>query len=140
MGPRGGKMRIASLVLSVVLLASVFSGPAAADHHEMKAPAAAITFILDPGGNPAQVAEFAKRANAIATKLGAQGKQRVFGVAFGGTTSDHVVIVVEFPNMLALAESSSKMSASPEYRKLTSEVTAAGIRLISRSIMVEMGK
>jgi hypothetical protein len=51
-----------------------------------------------------------------------------------------VVIVVEFPNMLALAESSSKMSASPEYRKLTSEVTAAGIRLISRSIMVEMGK
>ena len=133
-------MRIVSLVLSALLCTFVFSGSAGADHHEMAAPAAGVTFVLDPGGQPAEVVRFAKRANAIAEELGAAGKQRIFSVAFGGPTSDHVVIVVEFPNMAALAASSSKMSASPEYQKLTAEIRAAGIRLISRSIMVEMGK
>ena len=133
-------MRIASFVLSVVFCAFVVSGPAMADHHEMGEPAAAITFIFDSGGNPAQMVELAGRANAIATKAGGQGKQRVFNVAFGGTSSDNVVIVVEFPNMAALADSFAKVGASPEFQELASEFRAAGIRLISRSIMVEIGK
>jgi len=133
-------MRTLRIVLSVGILALLVSGPASADQHEMAGPAAGITFVLDPAGNHAQMVEFAKRANDIATKLGVQGKQRIFNVAFGGPTSDHVVIVVEFPNMAALAASTSKINASPEYRKLTADVRAAGIRLVSRSVMVEMGK
>jgi hypothetical protein len=125
-------MRIGSLVLSIVVSAFVYSGVATADHHEMQAPAAGITFVLDPGGKPAETVKFAKRAEAIAKSLGTQGKQRMFNVAFGGPTSDHIIIVVEFPNMTALAENSAKMSASPEYQKLAAEIRAAGIRLLSR--------
>ncbi len=133
-------MRIASFVLSVVFCAFVVSGPATADHHEMAGPAVAITLIFDAGGDPAQVVELAGRAIAIATKAGSQGKQRVFNVAFGGTSSDSVVIVVEYPNMAAFADSFTKVGASPEFQKLSSEFRAAGIRLISRSIMIEIGK
>ena len=134
-------MRISTFVLSLVLCFGLVSDQAAADQHGGAGPAAMQVFMLGPGdGGVAQLIPLLERGRAIAEQIGSGGKGRYFQVAFGGPTSGSVVVAIEFPSLVALAESETKMNANPDYQKLIADIQAAGVRVLSRAVTIELGQ
>jgi hypothetical protein len=136
----GGFMRttsaLAALCLSFALALPATMAPAA--HHEGGARAASIVLVIDTNGQVRKFMEFVARANAIAEELGVAGKQRTWWNNFGGAQSNSVASVVEYPSLVALAEATTKMNANPKWQQLVNDVRAAGMQLISRSVMEEV--
>lgn len=131
-------MYIKSICIALVTALSLgLSSLAQADHHEGARPATMV-WIVDPGGKVADFMGFLDRADGIAKELGASGKRRAFMNTFAGQQSNLVIVSVEFASLVDLAESSSKISASPEWQKLGADISAAGIRLVSQSVMQEL--
>lgn len=65
------------------------------------------------------------------------GKPRFWISAIAGPDSGNVIITVEYPNMVAYAQSTTKVQASPEYQQFIADANATSIKQISNSILVE---
>ena len=132
-------MRTTSLVAALCLsfaLALPATMASAADHEGGRA--ASIVLVIDTNGQVMKFMEFVKRGNAIAKELGVAGQQRSWWTNFGGPQSNHMASVVEYPSLVALAEATTKINASPKWQQLVRDVRDAGMKLISRSVMEEV--
>ncbi len=128
--------RILSIVLGVALVVVAFSSPAAADHHE-GGPSVINVLTFDVGTNADQFIAFTKRASEIQKTLGSPGEQRVWAPMFGDQVAGAVIVTVEYPSFVAMAQAQAKSNASPEWQAFVQEVTAAGIRMISNSVAAD---
>jgi hypothetical protein len=79
-----------------------------------------------------------KRVAAIATKIQDPGHARYWLSTWGGPDSGHVIIAIEYPSLVSLAESEAKMNASPEFAKWLVDVQASGIKQLSNSVVTEL--
>ena len=62
-----------------------------------------------------------------------------FSVAgFSSALFGSIIVSIEFEYIEELAKSNRKLTASPEWRQLAADLAAAGIRVISNSIIQEM--
>ena len=125
-----------TLSLILVLALAAFSIPAAADHHEGGPPVINV-LMFDVGTNAAQFIAFTKRASEIQTTLGNPGEQRVWAPLFGAQVAGVVIVTVEYPSLVAMAQAQAKSNASPEWQAFVQEVGAAGIRLVSNSVAAD---
>jgi hypothetical protein len=97
-----------------------------------------VTQVLVIEGDVAKLAEFAKRARAITDKVGAPGKARLWNIAWGGAESGRTVIAVEYPSLAALAASEAKLQTNTDWQKMNADAAAAGLKLVSSSLAVEV--
>jgi hypothetical protein len=60
---------------------------------------------------------------------------------WAGTTGEgagRVIVTVEHPSLAALAQSSAKLQASPEFQKWQTDAVASGIKQLSNSLVTEL--
>jgi hypothetical protein len=82
--------------------------------------------------------ELSKRAAAISKKYGSTGKARMWAAAYAGRESGAVIVTVEHPSLVALAQSASKVELSPEWQQLVADAQTSSIKVMSASIVVEL--
>ena len=86
----------------------------------------------------AKFVELSHRMDAITTKYQSTAKVRFWDTTYAGNNADHLVVVVEYPSLLSMAQSQEKVMASPEYGKWIADVQASGIKLVSQSLLTEV--
>ncbi len=58
--------------------------------------------------------------------------------AFSGQNAGSIIVVIEYPSLSALAQSTEKMRGSPEWQQLVADGEAASLKRVSDSIIVEI--
>ena len=128
-------MRNAILFFAVlVLLSFVASGQVSAQ----EAPKVINVLSVDTGGDTAAFLEFTKRAKAIAEQYGGTGNQRVWQSSFAGPNTGTVVVAIEYPSMVSMAQTQAKVNSSPEWQKFIADFQATEMRVVSNSVSVEI--
>jgi hypothetical protein len=94
--------------------------------------------VFDVGADMAKFTELSKRARAIREKYQSTGKVRLWMSAFAGPNTNRVVVTVEYPSLVAMAQSWSKVTASPEWQKLIADARVTNIKRLSDSVLIEM--
>jgi hypothetical protein len=95
--------------------------------------------------NVAKLAEQARRVEAAATKAGDVGKMHIYQNWLAGSTAGgNVVIVIEYPSLVTLAQSATKTAASAEFQQVMTQVgadmQAAGLKPpVTSFVQLEVG-
>lgn len=129
-------MRIAlfSTALAVALSLGLSAGQAAAQ----EPPKVINILVFDTGGQNDEFLEFAKRAMTLTKQLGSTGMQRVWTSTLAGPNTGTMVVAVEYPSFVSMAESQAKVGSSPEWQQFIDDFAAAGMRVTSSSVSVEV--
>jgi hypothetical protein len=102
------------------------------------APHVTEVIVVDVGGGMQKFQELAKRVDAISKQLHVGGTVRYHLATWAGEGAGRVIVTVEYPSLTALADSSAKMNASPEFRKWQADAQASGIKVLSESLVTEL--
>ena len=86
----------------------------------------------------AKFLEVAGKFEALSEERGSTGERRILQSTLAGPNTGTVFIVIEFPNFVSMAESVSKINASPEFAQLGAEAQAAGLRIVSNAVSVDI--
>ena len=129
-------MRFTTTVLGIAFALSVamVATPALAQDP----PHVISVFTIDPAGDPASVLGIVKRAGDINEKYGSRGVRRVWQATLAGAGTGQMFIAIEYPSLVAYAEDTSKVNASPEWRQLIQDAQKAGLRITDASLSVEV--
>ena len=101
-------------------------------------PRVSEVIVLDVGANMAKFADLSHRMDAITTKYQSTAKVHFWDTTFAGNNAGHLVVVVEYPSLLSMAQSQEKVMGSPEYAKWIADVQASGIKVVSQSLLTEV--
>lgn len=129
-------MRIGSLLIVIALVLTFGLAPSSAVAQD--APAVNNVLFIDVGGDLPKFLEFFTRFGAIAEKYDAGGTSRVWMATLAGPLTNNVVVVTEFPNLVSMAESQAKVNQSPEFQQFVADFAAAGMRVTSNQVTVEV--
>jgi len=122
---------IASCAVAAIASVSSAQAPAAP-------PRVTEVVVLDVGSNMQKFFDLTKRANAITKQLNSPGKARYWISSWAGPEAGHVIVTIEFPSLVAMAQSEAQLNASPEFRQWMTEAQASGIKQLSQSIVTEL--
>jgi hypothetical protein len=86
----------------------------------------------------AKFSDLVNRSNAITSKLGSTGKLRTWATTWAGDGTGRVVVTIEYPSLVSLADSGAKVDASPEFQKWLADARASGIKVLSESLVTEL--
>jgi hypothetical protein len=129
-------MKLRSL-LAVSLVASVASTLSYAAP-PMEAPHVTEVFVLDIAGNMPKFMEVTKRMQDLSKKNGMHGMARYWIAGWAGADVGKVIVAVEFPSLLVLAQDAEKMMGDPEYQKVQADAMASGMKIVSASLVTEI--
>jgi hypothetical protein len=105
------------LSVAIALLGAATLAPAA---NAPEPPHAVQVFVFEVAPP-----NLARRVEAAAVKAGGVGKMRIFQNWLSGSTAGgNVVLVIEFPSLVALAQSATKTDASAEFQQVMAQVGA----------------
>jgi hypothetical protein len=62
----------------------------------------------------------------------------MWAAAYAGPQSGAVIVTIEHPSLVALAQSAAKIEPSPEWQQLVADAQASAIKVVSDSIVVEL--
>ncbi len=93
---------------------------------------------VDAGGDTDKFLEFAKRAREITEQHGGTGSQRVWLSTLAGPNTGSVIVAVEYPSMVSMAQSQAKVNSTPEWQKFIDDFQKSGMRVVSSSLWVEI--
>ncbi len=126
-----------AILLSVLGLAfTLFLGVAQASAQE--APKVINVISVDTGGDTDKFLALAKRAREIAEKNGGTGNQRVWLSTLAGPNTGTVIVAVEYPSMVSMAQTQAKVNATPEWQAFIDDFQKSGMRVVSNSVSVEI--
>ena len=120
------------LSLAFVLVLGV--GPAGAQ----EAPKVINVLSIDTGGDTDGFLKFAKRAQELTAKHGGTGSQRVFLSTLAGPNTGSVIVAVEYPNMVSMAQSQAKVNSTKDWQKFIADFQKSGMRVLSSSLSSEI--
>lgn len=103
-----------------------------------ESPRVTQVIVLDVGPHMRKFSDRSARAKSIAEKYESAGKARYWTATMAGPDTGRVIVTIEFPSLSALAESVTRMSASPEYAQLVADAEASGIKRLSVSVVSEL--
>ena len=129
-------MRIGSLMIGLALVLTF--GLAPNDAVAQDAPAVNNVLFIDTGGDLPKFLEFFTRATAIGEKYGTTGKGRLWFASLAGPNTGSVIVVNEYPNLVSMAESQTKVGQSPEWQQFIADFEAAGMSVTSSGVSVEI--
>ena len=101
-------------------------------------PTASQVIVVDVNGNLMGFFALREKIEALSKKLGVGGKSRVMQGIFAGAETGSVAVVVEYPDVVTLAQSFSALSASPELQAIGQEAQSLGIQIVSRSVYIDI--
>jgi hypothetical protein len=93
---------------------------------------------IDTGGDTDKFLEFAKRARQITEQHGGTGNQRVWLSTLAGPNTGSVVVAVEYPSMVSMAQSQAKVNSTPEWQKFVDDFQESGMGVRSNSLSFEI--
>ena len=126
-----------AILLSVLALAfSLILGVAQASAQE--APKVINVLAVDTGGDTDKFLGFAKRAREITEKNGGTGNQRVWLSTLAGPNTGTVIVAVEYPSMVSMAQTQAKVNSTPEWQAFIGDFQKSGMRVVSSSLSVEI--
>ena len=123
------------VMMAMALLFVAATAPAASPTGE--GPTVTEVFVFDVGPNLPKFMDLSQRADAIAKKYGGTVKARTWMATYSGPNTGNVIVTVEYPSFMSLAQSRAKINASPEWQKLVADAQAS-IKLVSNSIVEEI--
>ena len=129
-------MRKSFLLLSVAVVLACVQAPEEATAQE--APKVINVLSVDTGGDTDRFLEFAKRAREISDKNGGTGNQRVWLSTLAGPNTGSVIVAVEYPSMVSMAQSQAKVNPTPEWQKFLDDFQKSGMRVLSSSLSFEI--
>jgi hypothetical protein len=129
-------MKTQSMLTATLLVLASAILPAASPSPD--GPTVQEVLVFDVGPNMNKFIEITKRARAIAEKYGSTGKPRFWMSAYSGPNTGRVIVTVEYPSLVALAQSAAKVRQSPEWQQLLADTQASSIEMVSDSIAVEL--
>ncbi len=129
-------MRIIPLFASVAIVLACTQAPEQAMAQE--GPAVIQVIQIDIAGNMARFQELSAQADAVNQKYDSTGERRIFLSTLSGPNTGSVFVVIEYPNFVSMAESVSKINASPEWAQFVADFQAAGMRVVSNSVSVDI--
>ena len=94
--------------------------------------------VVDVGANMQKFADLSHRMDAMTAKYQSTGKVQWWEYSWAGTGAGHLVVVVEYPSLLSMAQSNERLMGSPEYAKWIADVESSGIKLVSQSLLTEV--
>ena len=120
------------LLLGFVPLAA--AAPAAADP-----PRVLSVLTVKVKGDQDAYLQKVKQFTALAKRLDAGGTTRVWRSTLAGDGTGLIFVATEYANLETLAKGNAKIQADEEWKKLSKDVTASGIReLVSNSLFEEV--
>ena len=122
---------VAACLLAIVTASSSAAPPAGP-------PRVTQVVVLDVGASMQKFNDLNSRMDAIATKYQSTGKARFWMTTYAGAEVGRVIVTVEYPSLISLAQSQAKMDASPEYQQWQKDAQASGIKELSVSIVTEL--
>ena len=128
-------MRTTSILIALAL-ASVLS-LASSQAIAQDAPRVSTVLLIDAGGDMAKFQEFFKRAQAIGKQYGTTGTARVWVTTFAGPNTNSILVMNEFPSLVSMAQSQTKIGSSAEWQQFVADFQAAGMRVVSNSVIAE---
>jgi hypothetical protein len=123
------------VMMAMALLFVAATAPAASPAGE--GPAVTEVLVFDVGPNLPKFLELSKRANTIAQKYGGTGKARTWIASYSGPNTGNVIVTVEYPSLVSLAQSRAKINASPEWQQLVADAQAS-VKLVASSVVEEI--
>ncbi len=128
-------MRIGSLLIGLALVLTF--GLAPNDAGAQDAPAVSAVLVVDTGGDFPKFLEFFTRGQAIGKKYNTTGTGRVWLSTLAGPNTGTAFVVTEYPNLVSMAQSTTKIAQSPEWQQFIADFQAAGMSVTSNSVIVE---
>ena len=129
-------MRFSSLFIALAVTLACSQAPVQAVAQE--APRIVTVLTVDVAGDTPRFLEFVVRGTAISEQYGGTGSVRVFLSTLAGPITNTVAVVTEYPSLVSMAESVSKINPSAEWQQLVADVQAAGMRVVSNSVSVDI--
>ncbi|MEE9279232.1 MAG: hypothetical protein V3V67_03565 [Myxococcota bacterium] len=128
-------MRLASWFAAAGMLVLVLGAPGTS---RAEGPAVAQVIALDVNGDlPAFLEQF-KKFRALGEKLGNKGVLRVWQATLAGQGTLGVAVVIEYPDLVTMAQETSRTQATPEWQALIAENQKLGIQPVSNSLSVDI--
>ncbi|MEJ8567007.1 hypothetical protein [Elongatibacter sediminis] len=125
---------IVSVVVTLIAFAAL-SSPAQASEGQ---PVIQVQRI-DVHGNPALYVEMVERVIARQNQVAPELKTRVLRADFAGEEAGLVYVLVEFPNLEAMAEALVALEQDEEWRSLVQNVVEkTGRKIISRMLLTDI--
>ena len=129
-------MRLSVLLIGLAFALGAMLAPLQVAAQE--APRVINVISVDTGGDNDKFLEFVKRATAIQEKYKSTGTTRVFLSTLAGPNANSVVVAVEYPSFVSMAQSNAKVTPTPEWQKFIDDFQAAGMSVRSNSVSVEI--
>jgi hypothetical protein len=104
------------------------------------APHVTEVIVLDVGAHMQKFLELARRMDAIQAKYQGTGKVHIWQGSWAGNESGHVIVTVEYPSLLSLAESGDRTRGAPELVPFFADLDASGIKVLSESLVTEVSR
>jgi hypothetical protein len=134
-GKRRERTRATSMLLwACLIFVAIFAGSASGD----EAPKVISVLSIDTAGDLKGFLVFAKRAREISSKHGSRGVQRVRQAGLAGDGVGSVFVGVEYPSLVAYAQDTSKVNATPEWQAFVADFQKSGMRVVSASLSTEV--
>ena len=123
--------RVGLPVVSLVVLAL----PAAA----ADAPKVLHVLAVKVKGDQTTYLQRVKQLGAIQQRLDTGGTMRVWRATTAGSSVGMIYVGIEYPNLEAYAQATTKLQADDEWNKAMKELDASGLRqVMSNSLLVEI--
>lgn len=94
--------------------------------------------IADTNGDLPAFLAFMKRIEGVNQRLGLGARLRVFRATFAGEQTGEVYVYWELPSFIRFAEAETRLHDDPEYRRILSEMDAAGMGFRSELLTIEI--
>ena len=100
-------------------------------------PVAQVTTLEVPAEHVDAYVAALKKLVPILRKHSPKSSTRIWQNTVAGSDTGRIVVVVEFPNMVAWAERGPKMNADPEYHEALKRFAGMGRKVLSVVLMTE---
>jgi hypothetical protein len=104
-------------ILSVVVGLALAFGLSAAVHAQEGTVLQAVAVDVAPGKLDTYL-ERVKQLQGVITRLGSKAQMRAWRSTLSGEQTGTVFVTLEFPNLAAFADTTSKTGADPEWQKI----------------------
>ena len=129
-------MRLSAIFVGFALALTFALAPGQAAAQD--APKVINVLTVDTDGDLDGFLKFAKRARELQKKHGGTGTQRVWQSTLAGSNTGTVVVAVEYPSLVSMAQSQAKVGATAEWQKFVEDFQASGMGILSSSLSVEV--
>jgi hypothetical protein len=129
-------MKVSVWVLAVSLALLTVAGPGRSLAQEP--PKIINVIVIDVAGDLPKFLELFKQVRGINERLATKGVSRVWQSTLAGPNTGTVAVAVEHPSLVSMAQDGAKVAADAEWQKVVDAFQAAGMRVVSNSVSVEI--